>query len=207
VTPLVVSPSFFSPPPAQAIQDTLQRHQIRSPYVLFLGTIEPRKNVDRLIAAFEGIGEKYPQHVLVIAGRLGWAYESVLAKIEASPLKQRILRLGYVSSADRLALLAACEVLVYPSIYEGFGLPVLEGMAMGRPVITSNVSSLPEVAGDAAITIDPTRTEQLEEALDHVLSDVELRKVLGEKGRRQAAKFSWSQTAERTYEAYQAVMK
>jgi glycosyltransferase involved in cell wall biosynthesis len=207
VAPLGVSPALFRPPLASAISNTLRQHGIQKPFVLFLGTVEPRKNLARLIEAFEGIGTKHPECLLVIAGRLGWSYEQVLSRIECSPRKSTIVRLGYVSSADKHALLAACEVLVYPSLYEGFGLPVLEGMAMGKPVITSNVSSMLEVAGDGALTIDPTDTQRIQESLERVLSDPDLQKLLGEKGRRQAARFTWGQTADLTYKAYRAVLK
>jgi glycosyltransferase involved in cell wall biosynthesis len=206
VAPLGVSSTLFHSP-GPAVSDTLNQHRIQQPFILFLGTIEPRKNLARLIEAFEKIRAEHSQYLLVIAGRLGWSYEQVLSKIERSPRRNSILRLGYVSSADKHSLLAACEVLVYPSLYEGFGLPVLEGMAMAKPVITSNISSMLEVAGDGALTIDPTDTRQIQESLERLLSDPDLRKLVGEKGRRQAGKFTWRRTAEITFEAYRAVIE
>jgi glycosyltransferase involved in cell wall biosynthesis len=206
VAPLGVASSFFIRPTNEETRHILERLSIRKPFILFLGTIEPRKNIGRLVAAFELIADDHPQHSLVIAGKLGWSYGEILSTITFSPFKDRILRLGYVTAAEKAVLLAACEVLVYPSLYEGFGLPVLEGMAIGSPVITSNVSSLIEVAGDAAITVDPESAEQMSESLEQILSDPDLRGRLSERGRHQALRFPWKQTAEITYGAYCAVL-
>jgi glycosyltransferase involved in cell wall biosynthesis len=207
VVPLGVEQCFFTSPSAKHTDETICRMAIRQPYFLYLGTIEPRKNLNRLIRAFEVISVKYPEHRLVIAGKLGWGYQSTLDAIRCSPVADRISRIGFVSHEDKLNLISGCHLMVYPSLYEGFGLPVLEAMAMGTPVVTSNTSSLPEVAGTAAVLIDPTSIEQLVDAIDRVLSDEAFRERLIREAKLQAAKYSWTRTADDTYHAYRAVFE
>lgn len=201
VTPLGVSSDAFLVPPASDVQDALAAVGVSRPFLLFIGTIEPRKNLLRLIHAFETTADRYPDCTLVLAGKLGWEYEPVLRAIASSPVGARICRLGYISDVTKRALVAGCAALVYPSLYEGFGLPVLEGMAAGAPVITSNVSSLPEVAGDAAILVDPESTEALAEALREVLNP-STAELLRKSGPRRAQLFPWSRTAVETWKAY-----
>jgi glycosyltransferase involved in cell wall biosynthesis len=205
VTPLGVEEACFAVVPQQSKKDTLSRLKVKVPYILYLGTLEPRKNVLRLIQAFELIGNKYPQHALVIAGGLGWNYKPTLDAIEQSPLKHRILRLGYIASEDKLPLIAGCDLMAYPSLYEGFGLPVLEGMAAGVPVVTSNVSSLPEVAGPGAALIDPFSLEELAKAIETVVENRKYRDSLIVAGKQQAKAFRWEKTAELTYHAYKTM--
>jgi glycosyltransferase involved in cell wall biosynthesis len=207
VVPLGVAPEAFSALPEKAIQETRQRLNIQQPYILFMGTIEPRKNLIRLINAFEEIGNIHQDYLLVIAGKLGWDYESVLKAIASSPLRERICHLGYVPEADKRALIGGCKVLAYPSLYEGFGLPVLEGMAAGVPVVTSNVSSIPEVAGNAAVMVDPNSVDQIASAINQVLTDPSLAARLGAAGYQRAREFSWGRTAHNTYELYHAVFR
>lgn len=207
VTPLGVDETYFAVVSQQQIKDTLSRLKVKTHYILFLGTLEPRKNVLRLIQAFELIGEKYPQHILVIAGGLGWNYQPALDAIEQSPLKHRIIHLGYIAAEDKIPLIAGCDLMVYPSLYEGFGLPVLEGMALGIPIITGNTSSLPEVAGDGALTIDTTSVEQIATAMNKMLSDHDYRNKLIQAAKQQARLFPWKRTAELTYASYLKVNK
>ena len=202
VTPLAVDLEVFDSIDPESILETLSRLQLVTPYILFVGTLEPRKNISRLVEAFDSLGPQYSDYHLVIAGKLGWHYETALAAIENSPKKERIHRLGYVPSADKPALIAGCDLLVYPSLYEGFGLPALEGMAAGVPVITSNISSLPEVTGNAAILVDPSSVEEIAAAMKTVLSDHIHRERLRKAGREQARRFSWEATARLTYVAY-----
>lgn len=202
VTPLGVDRAYFNRPPDETIASTLSLLKIQKPYVLFLGTLEPRKNVIRLVEAFEHVGQQYHSHTLVIAGGLGWHFEAALQFIENSSMKARIHRLGYVSKQHKHELLAGCDLLAYPSLYEGFGLPVLEGMAAGVPVVTSNVSSLPEVVGDAAATVDPSSKEQISNALELVLSDKIYGDWLRKAGKARAREFTWERTARMTYAAY-----
>lgn len=202
VTPLAVDKDAFANIAPDTIGETLSRLGIQQPYILFLGTLEPRKNLVRLIHAFDSLGPEYAAYRLVIAGKPGWHYDAALAAIENSPTKSRIQRLGYVAPEDKAGLIAGCAVLAYPSLYEGFGLPVLEGMAAGVPVVTSNVSSMPEIAGDAAVLVDPSSTEQIAEAIRSVLSNTTLAQRMRDAGKLRAAKFSWKETARLTYVAY-----
>ena len=206
VIPLGVEDKYFLAVVEAQLERTILRLGIDRPYVLFLGTLEPRKNVIRLVQAFELVGKQHTEHLLVIVGGLGWHYEPALQAIDTSPLKGRIRYLGYISESDKIDLIAGCDLLAYPSLYEGFGLPVLEGMAVGVPVVTSNISSLPEVAGDAAILIDPTSVEQIVAAIDSVLSDEIEEDRLRKAGRERAGHFSWKKTAELTYAAYRTLV-
>lgn len=204
VAPLGVSLDLFRRPLDAELGSGLTSLEIDKPYVLFIGTIEPRKNLIRVIQAFEGIASQFPEHILILAGKLGWDFDPILQAIERSPFRERMRHLGYISEQNKRILLAGCAVLVYPSLYEGFGLPVLEAMAAGSPVITSNVSSLPEVVGAAGLTIDPESVEQLATAMVQILSRPELAKKYSDLGQQRAQLFSWENTAAETYKAYQA---
>lgn len=206
VTPLGVDQALFSSTGSTDARESLSKLGINQPYILFLGTVEPRKNVLRLVQAFESVSDRHPNHILVIAGGLGWNFEETLQAIEHSSVKKRILRLGYVLPEDKISLLSCCDLLAYPSLYEGFGLPVLEAMAAGVPVITSNVSSLPEIAGDAAVQINPLSVELMAAAISWILEDNTYRNKLRQAGKEQAKKFSWRTTARHTYAAYRQVM-
>ena len=201
VTPLAADPLF------RPVQDsgTLARLGISRPYVLYVGTLEPRKNVPALLRAFAALEEK--ETLLVLAGAKGWMYEQIFALTAELGLEGRVKMLGYVENDDLPVLYTEAQVFVYPSLFEGFGLPVLEAMQCGTPVITTNVSSLPEVAGDAAISFSPEDTAALTAALRRVLSEPELRDDLRGRSLDRAALFSWRKTAEMTAEAYQSVRR
>lgn len=177
-----------------------------NPYLLFVSTIEPRKNITNLITAFNYLKQhhKIEQH-LVLIGKKGWHYEPIFAAIEASPYKNQIHHLNYLSDQLVALFYAKTDAFVYPSLYEGFGLPVLEAMTLGAPVITSNTSSLPEVAGDAALLINPNDSRQLAETILQVINNSNLRNQLIEKGHAQAKLFSWQRTAKDTIQAYQSL--
>lgn len=195
--------------------DMKEKYGLEEEYVLFLGTVEPRKNIVALVRAFAAlaernkeIGEKYQ---LVLAGAKGWKYKDVFSEIEKAKKKigevNLIKYLGYIPAGDKVALIKHSSCFVFPSLYEGFGLPVLEALSLGVPTITSNVSSLPEVAGGAAITVDPRKTEDLSAALEKVLSDENLRASLSREGKKQAGKFSWEKCAGETLEVYKKAAK
>ncbi|HEX2089029.1 MAG TPA: glycosyltransferase family 1 protein [Actinomycetota bacterium] len=178
---------------------------IAGPYLLFLGGIEPRKNLPAVVRAFARLPPDV-RPLLVIAGwRTEWnpegwnALQQALGEV-ATEIRSRIHVTGYVPEKRKAALLAGAEALVYPSRYEGFGLQVLEAMAAGTPVLTSNVSALPEVAGDAALLVDPTDLESIAGGMEKLLRDHQLRKDLRERGRARAERFSWEETARRTVE-------
>ncbi|GFE71284.1 glycosyltransferase family 1 protein [Chroococcus sp. FPU101] len=177
------------------------------PYILFVSTIEPRKNLTNLIAAFNHLKQKHKiEHKLVLIGQKGWRYESIFAAINNSPYQQDIHHLDYLSDDEVAAFYSQADVFAYPSIYEGFGLPVLEAMTLNTPVVTSNTSSLPEVVGDAAILIDPQDPLQIAEAILQVISNTHLRQSLIEKGKKRVKLFSWEKTAQETLKAYRTIL-
>lgn len=188
---------------ARAREAVRVRYRLPARFVLYVGTIEPRKNLPVLIRAF---GQAGLQGVdLVLAGKKGWLYAETFAQVEALGLADRVHFTGFVDDADLPALLSAAELFVYPSLSEGFGLPVLEAMACGAPVITSNVSSLPEVAGDAGLLVDPLDVEALAAAMQTVLADPARREAMAAAGRRQAAGFSWQRCAQETLALYEEI--
>ncbi len=170
-------------------------------FILYVGTIEPRKNLGRLIAAWSRIAGECA-YDLVIAGRDGWKTKPVRAAAAASPHAPRIHFPGFIATDDLPALLSAARVFAWPSLYEGFGLPPLEAMACGTPVVTSNVSSLPEVVGDAALAVAPDDIEALADAMLRAANDDALRAVLRSKGLGRATEFTWERTAKLTCETY-----
>ena len=177
------------------------------PFILFVSTLEPRKNVVRLIQAFDQLKtDRRIDHQLVLVGQKGWQFEPIFEAIAASPWQHHIRHLDYLSDAEVAYCYAQADVFAYPSLYEGFGLPVLEAMTLGCPVVTSNTSSLPEVAGNAALLIDPTSIGDLAEALGQVIGDRTLRQSLIDRGYRQAAEFSWARTAQATLSAYRSLL-
>jgi glycosyltransferase involved in cell wall biosynthesis len=197
VTPLAPTLDLGSADPAPV----LARHGVRPPYVLFVGTLEPRKNVVSLVRAYRRAVADGLEHALVLVGALGWGAEPLERELTLDA-PGTIVRTGSVSAADLDALYRAASLFVYPSVYEGFGLPVVEAMARGVPTVTSNTSSLPEVVGDAAVTIDPGSVEALADAIVRVARDASLVARLAEDGRRRAMSFAWDETARLTLEAY-----
>lgn len=169
---------------------------VEGPYVLALGTVEPRKDLPTLVRAFDLVASEVEDLRLVVAGAEGWGSEAFLASVAASGHAGRIVRLGYVGIAQRAALLRGATVYAYPSLYEGFGLPPLEAMSVGVPVVTTRAGALPEVVGDAAELIDPGDAEGLAGALSRLILDPAARERLTDAGRRRVAAFSWSAAAE-----------
>ena len=180
----------------------LQKYCLRKPFILYIGTIEPRKNLTRLVEAFATLALKYPTHALVIAGKKGWMYNPIFDAVQRLGVEGRVVFTGFVDEEEKPFLIRGAEIFVYPSLYEGFGIPVLEAMACGTPSITSNLSSMPEVAGDAALLVDPTCTDSLIAALGRLLAEPDLRRELSAKAVVQAERFTWKNTAEETYKIY-----
>jgi glycosyltransferase involved in cell wall biosynthesis len=175
----------------------LERHGVATPYVLALGTLEPRKNLPRLIEAFASLSEGVRNgRRLVLVGASGWDTAQTEAAIGRHA--DLVQRLGHVPDADLPALYSAADLFAYPSLYEGFGLPVLEAMRCGTAVLTSNVSSLPEVAGDAAFYVDPLSSAAIAQGLEEALGDRERRGEIAARGARRAERFSWAATASAT---------
>jgi glycosyltransferase involved in cell wall biosynthesis len=183
-----------------------RRYGLTKHYLLYVGSLQPRKNLVRLVEAFASLHESRPADKespiadlqLVLAGPTGWLFDEILDRITHLGLSDRVVVTGYVPTADLASLLSGALAFVFPSLYEGFGLPVLEAMACGTPVVCSNVSSLPEVAGNAALLVDPLDTEALVEALARIVSDPGLRRELVQRGFRQAKRFSWRRCARET---------
>jgi len=176
------------------------------PYFLFVSTIEPRKNIKLLIQAFNWLKQNHKiDHQLVLIGKKGWKYTPIFEAIQRSPWQNEIHHLNYLSDELVALFYSKAEVFVYPSHYEGFGLPVLEAMTLGAPVVASNTSSIPEVAGDAAILVDPNNFIELAQALLKVISDRQFRQNLISNGKTRAKFFSWEDTAKKTLEVYRSI--
>jgi glycosyltransferase involved in cell wall biosynthesis len=197
----------FQPLPADQVAAFRARHKLPETFILHVGTLQPRKNLVRLIQAYRQLQTDVK---LALVGGKGWLYQEILDEIERLNLQNDVIMPGYVP-ADELPLwYNAAAALAYPSLYEGFGFPVVEAMACGTPVVTSNVSSMPEAAGTgdkrAALLVDPHDTGALVDALDRILVDRALREELQNKGLKQSARFTWQQTAAATVAAYQHVL-
>lgn len=185
------------------VKKELQKYGINAPYILFVGTMDPRKNLIRLIQAFQNMKIEKKDLKLVIVGHKGELYTEELNKLIASG---DVIITGYVEKKDMVYLYNGASVFVFPSLYEGFGLPILEAMACGTPVITSKVYSMPEVSGDAALLVDPENIEEIAAAIGRSINDQELREVLIEKGLARAKQFTWAKTAAETLAIYQEVI-
>lgn len=183
--------------------NVLKRFGIKQPFILFVGVHRPHKNLCRLLEAFKHI--KYKNYSLVIVGRKYRDYNKPFELMEKLAIKDRVKHLDFVTKEVLLHLYNAATVFVFPSLYEGFGIPVLEAMACGTPVITSNVSSLPEVAGNAAMLINPYDVVSITDALNHILGDISLQNKLREEGLEQIKKFSWAKAAMETLKVYKEI--
>jgi glycosyltransferase involved in cell wall biosynthesis len=169
--------------------------------------LEPRKNLVRLVRAYAALRQSgVISHQLVIVGQAHWQGSAIGREVNELGLSEEVVFTGYVPTDDLVTLYNAATVFVYPSLYEGFGLPILEAMSCGTPVITSNVASMPEVAGEAALLVNPRSEEDLAQTLERVLTDEMLRRELGEKGLRRASQFSWEKTARLTLHAYEEAL-
>lgn len=193
---------------SQSLREHIKKYGIDSKYILTVSTIEPRKNMVNLIKAFAVyLNSSAGQDIsLVIVGKKGWGYnECVKAALEAG-LEDNVIFCDYIDEKDLPIIYNLAELFIFPSFYEGFGLPVLEAMSCGTPTICSNTSSLPELTGDAAILIDPLDNAAMTDAINHVLSDEAFRDKLSGKGLERSARFSWDQTAQETVKVYHEAM-
>ena len=203
VIPLGVDRKLFRPAPVEEIRRVRSRFRIEGPYLLFLGGIEPRKNLPAVVEAFARLPDDVRPTLVIAGSYVPWNPEGIQALRRAldeldPAVRARVVLTGYVSDADKVALLSGAVGLVYPSRYEGFGLPVLEAMACLTPVLTSNVSSLPEVAGDAALLVDPGDTAAIGAGMEQLLRDEGLRDRLRQRGEERVARFTWEDTARGT---------
>ena len=204
-----VVPIYEAPDPcyrpgdvATACHVLRERYDLGAPYFLFVGTVQPRKNVANLIVAFDRLKQRVSvPHHLILVGKLGWGYEAALRAREVAGAREAIHFVNYVPQEDLVHFYAAAEAFVWPSLYEGIGLPLLEAMACGAPVITSDRGSMRETAGDAALLADPDDPDDMAVCMERIVSDDELRASLRARGLERAAMFSWRATAEQTLAA------
>ena len=196
----------FTPRPPAAVEAFRARYGLPERYILFVGTFEPRKNLARLVDAFEkAVRSTGAPDVLVLCGGSGWKNDDVFARIGRSPVRSRIRVLGYVPDDELATAYSGCSLFVYPSLSEGFGLPPVEAMACGAPVVTSDAGALPETVGDAALLVDPGATDAISDAMIRVLSDDQLRSQLIVSGAAHARTLSWDAVAAQTIEIYQEI--
>jgi glycosyltransferase involved in cell wall biosynthesis len=189
-----------------ALEEFRARYGLEGPYALCVGTLEPGKNLFRVVRAFAQLrNQGAHEYHLVLVGDKGWLYQDIFAEVRQLGLEKEVHALGHIPDDDLPLAYNCAELFVFPSLNEGFGLPVLEAMACGVPVVTSNCSALPEVAGDAACLVDPYDERAIAQAMQSVLSDTGKREELIQKGLRRSAMFSWERTARETLEVYEAV--
>lgn len=204
---------YPGPPEVEKIFSKSQIDKVKSnygivgDYILSVGTLEPRKNLKRLIQAFKAINGVFNDIKLVIVGKSGWLYDDIFKNINNDKLRENIIITGYVEQKDISALYSGAEVFVYPSLYEGFGLPPLEAMCCGTPVVVSNTSSLPEVVGNAGVYVEPFSIDSIAEGIIKVIRDKELRNELVQRGYKQANKFSWDKAAAAVVNIYREILE
>ena len=206
VTYEAASPTF-SPAPAERVAAVRSAYGLPDRYLLTVGTIEPRKNLIRLVQALRILRRTDPGLTLVIVGGAGWLYQDFFELLDKLEEPRSVLLSGFVPDEDLPAIISGAEAMVMPSLYEGFGLPVLEAMACGTPVVSSSASSLPELGGQAARYFDPHDAAEMASVLQVVLSNQELRHEMRRLGMAQAASFSWERTVDETLDVYKRVLK
>jgi glycosyltransferase involved in cell wall biosynthesis len=200
------SPEFVPAPPA-AVEKVRRGYGLPDRFLLHVGTIEPRKNLTRLVEALQQLRDEGVAIPLVVAGGKGWLYDDFFRRLEELPVRDDVHFPGYIPADDLPMLYNAATMVAVPSVYEGFGLPVLEAMACGTPVVCSDVSSLPEIGGGAARYFDPYDVERMVEAIRAVWTDADLQAEMGQRGLEQAAKFSWERAAQETLIVYGRIMQ
>lgn len=186
---------------ASKIKKIKKKLGIKGKYLVYLGTLQPKKNLVRLVEAFGQVAKKRPEVSLVIAGKKGWLFEEIFTKVKELRLEERVIFPGFIAEEDKPYLLAGGEAFVFPSLYEGFGIPVLESMSLGVPVVAAKAGSLPEIGGEAAIYCDPYQTESIAESMEKVLQlNKKERNEIIVKGEKQAKQFSWEKCARKVLE-------
>lgn len=204
---LGVNENYFNKISEAEKETTLKKYNLQKPYIIYIGTIEPRKNINGLLEIICKLKQKSCQYKLVIVGKFGWKYSSILEKIKKLNLKNKVIFTGFISEQDKINLLQAAELMIYPSLYEGFGLPVLEAMACGCPVITSNNSSLKEISFNNEMLFDPFNTDEIYLKTKRIITDQSYRNYFISRGFEHAKKFSWQKTAQETLNVYNNLKK
>jgi glycosyltransferase involved in cell wall biosynthesis len=206
VLPYGLAESFHPLPPPQVTKRLQEKFGFSSPYIFYAGTSGPRKNVERLVRAFACMADAFPQYRLILAGPRTAKQTSAVSDWIPEDLSRRVLTTGPVSDSDLAVLYNGCALFVFPSLYEGFGLPPLEAMACGAPVICSKTSSLPEVVGDAARLVDPLDIRAMADAMRELLGDPSRREEMRQKGLDRSKAFTWERNATGTMEVYRKVV-
>ncbi len=206
VVPNGLDPAMTPVEDPEALATFRRKHDVPDAFILFLGTLQPRKNLIALMQAWARLNpaNRLP---LVVVGAQGWMYEPILEEARALGVAGEIVFKGFAEPRDLPYWYSAATIFVYPSLYEGFGMPVVEAMACGAPVIASNTSSLPEVAGDAGVLVDPSNIDALGEAIQSLTDREDLRRMLRQRGFEQAMQFSWKRTARETASVYEQAAK
>lgn len=204
VTPLGVRP-VYHPSAKDDIERVRRELNLPPHYILFVGNVEARKNLVRVLQAFARLREKGIAEKMVVVGPQKWKYAHIMQALTDLKIEEDVLFTGYINEADLPIIYSAADVFVFPSLYEGFGLPPLEAMACGAPVLTSNVSSLPEVVGDAAVKVDPYDVEAITDGLTRLLTDTAFHQTMHERGLAHAVQFTWQRTASATLTIYHHV--
>ncbi len=208
VIPLAADPRYRPLDRETCVRTVRERHKLEGDFILYVGTLQPRKNVDTLVRAYARFRRDTGlRHKLLVIGKLKYRFGPVFEAIEQSGFADDIVFTGFVADEDLPAYYNAASLFVFPSRYEGFGLPVLEAMACGTPVVTTTSSSLPEVAGDAGILVDPSDDKAMSEAMARVFGEVNLAEQMRQAGLRQAALFSWDRTAAATLAVYEDLLR
>lgn len=208
VTHLAADPMYHPVDDPAVRKRVRDKYGLPERYILFIGSLEPRKNVSTLIHSYSRLPERLKREFsLVVAGAKGWKNSDIYSTVKKIGVEDKVRFAGYIDKDDISAVYSMATVFVYPSLYEGFGLPILEAMACGTPVITSNTSSMPEVAGTAAEFITPTDTEEITEALRRVLEDETLMLDMRRRGLERSSKFTWERCARETLEVYKKVFE
>jgi alpha-1,3-rhamnosyl/mannosyltransferase len=206
--PLGVNQKYFEKISGEGIQLTLDKFNINKPFFLFIGSIQPRKNLKRIIAAHQCLPKNFAtEFPLVIVGKDSWGDISTNAVIQNAILEKRCIRLNYISEFEKRCLLQSTLGLVFASLYEGFGLPILEAFASKCPVITSNCTAMPEVSADAALLVNPSNVDSIRNALISLIQDQNLAEQLKKCGMSKVVEFSWEKTAQNTIKIYQMLLE
>lgn len=209
VVPCGVDCDMFKPIQDRSIIEKVKaNHNIKGKYFLYLGTLEPRKNLTRLVKAYEILSRRKEDcPLLVLAGGKGWLYDEIFEEVNKSGLGDKVIFTQYIPGEEICPLMNGAEAFVFPSLYEGFGMPPLEAMACGTPVIVSGSASLPEVVGDCGLIVDAYSEESIADAMEKIADNEELRKQLSEKGISRAREFSWKKSAEKLYTIYERLVQ
>lgn len=205
LTPCAPAELFKRQVTAEDLANVKEKLKLPDHFILAVGTLEPRKNFSNLIKSFVIIKRKHPQYKLVIVGKKGWKFKHIEESLKHYKLEKEVIFPGYVEDEDLQEVYHLARVFVFPSLYEGFGIPPLEAMACGCPVVSSNVSSLPEVVGEAGLLIDPKNAHKIADAVSSLLVNEHLRHLLIERGTMQAAKFSWEESAQNAIEVFHSL--